>query len=376
MATTDLMIREDQTGFDAKQLAALTQLGVAGASNADLAVFFHYSRMTGLDPFLRQIYMIGRRVKEGDSWVTRQTIQTGIDGFRLISSRQDSGRSMSPVEWLRESDMIWVGAWSIKWGYPVAARVTLTKGNGAMFTAVANFDEYKQTVKGGTEPNSMWKTKPALMIGKCAEALVLRMAYPQSLSGLYTEDEMPAPEGEVVVEPLEERVIQPPSRVIESSPVGKTPSAAPSLRDTRSRRPRGSARAVVDGTPDGGEVEAGAYPPSPPTVETVDEATGEIVDAEIVGDEIGDPETLLEETGAVEMASEAQKKMMFALMGQIGLREREECIQFARDACGDQSLQSRNDLTMVQCAAVIDALQQTIAAIEKGDVFPETSKES
>ncbi|MDN6659578.1 MAG: recombinase RecT, partial [Acidipropionibacterium jensenii] len=75
---TDLTIAEDQIAFTTQQEAALRHAGV-NAPAADLAVFFHQCKRTGLDPFARQIYMIARQGK--------QTIQTGIDGFRLIARR-------------------------------------------------------------------------------------------------------------------------------------------------------------------------------------------------------------------------------------------------------------------------------------------------
>lgn len=86
--SNELTIQDNQDVFTQRQLAALAQIGVQGATPADLAVFLHQCQRTGLDPFNRQIYMINRRQKDQNgSYVLKQTIQVGIDGFRTIARR-------------------------------------------------------------------------------------------------------------------------------------------------------------------------------------------------------------------------------------------------------------------------------------------------
>lgn len=192
-ASTDLMIGETQTAFTPQQTAMLQHVGVEGANEADLNVFFHQCKRTGLDPFARQIYMIGRPSKnrKTDRWETKQTIQTGIDGYRLIGRRaaDRAGDSIKihPPQWAHP-DGGWRDVWIREWGNPVGARLTIERG-GEPFTATALFDEYKQTKRDGGL-TSMWAQRPAGQIAKCAEAAAWRMAFPQDLSGIYTDAEM------------------------------------------------------------------------------------------------------------------------------------------------------------------------------------------
>lgn len=189
--SSELTIAADQQGFTPHQVAALAQIGVQDASQGDLAVFFHQVQRTGLDPFARQIYMIGRRQKDFQgNWVTKQTIQTGIDGFRLIARRavDKTGETLSISEpYYATADGQWSNIWDSNVP-PVAAKVMVKRGQGE-FPAVAMFKEYAGTTSNG-QLNRMWASKPAIMIGKCAEALALRKAFPLDLSGLYTAEEM------------------------------------------------------------------------------------------------------------------------------------------------------------------------------------------
>lgn len=183
-----LALQENQDSFDEKQIAALSQMGLRDVDAGNLSVFLHYCQTTKLDPFARQIYMIGRRDTQNN--VTRYTIQTSIDGFRVIAKRSNKYRGQLPVEWCGPD-----GKWTDVWlaganNPPSAAKVQVLHADyDEPITAVAVFDSYCPMTRNG-ERMGLWKTMPEQMIAKCAEALALRKAFPNDLSGIYTEDEM------------------------------------------------------------------------------------------------------------------------------------------------------------------------------------------
>jgi len=168
-----LAVRADQQQWNEEQRAALAQIGVDKARPGDLAVFMHVAQRTGLDPFSKQIYMIERGGK--------QTIQTGIDGFRVIAQRHPQYAGQDEPEWCGD-DGVWRGIWTGT-KPPTAARVRVHRHDWNMpATGIAMFSEF-------TAGNSMWKGKPAHMLAKCAEALAMRKAFPNDLSGLMTPEE-------------------------------------------------------------------------------------------------------------------------------------------------------------------------------------------
>lgn len=160
-----------------------------------IAKFMHIAEKTGLDPMARQIYCIGRFGQDGLEW----SVQTGIDGFRVIAERSRQYAGQDEPEWLTASGE-WVPAFvkALHGDHPLAARVKVYRHDwDRPMVGIATWDEYAQTTRKG-ELTAMWKQRGPGQLAKCAEALALRKAFPQDLSGLYTDDEMQSQTFEVV----------------------------------------------------------------------------------------------------------------------------------------------------------------------------------
>lgn len=205
-----LLITADQERFNEMQVAALRQLGVEDAPQGDLDLFFHVCKRTNLDPFRKQIFMIGRNTKvtnyvpnaDGDGqrkverYVTKYTIQTGIKGYRKhareIANLMGVELSFDGPYWCGED-----GAWREVWPEtkaPTAAKFVVFR-DGVPYSAVVHYSEYVQTIdlyegsgnnrrKTGTQPNSMWDKMPRNQLAKCAEAAAYERAFPDDFDGL------------------------------------------------------------------------------------------------------------------------------------------------------------------------------------------------
>jgi phage recombination protein Bet len=185
--------------YSTEQRDVLRALMNAGdASDGDLDMLAQVAGRAGLDPFAKEIYLVGRRTKVGgykgepERWETVWSAQVGIEGFRKATHRFAAEKG-SPVKIEKpvfyHADGSQTPFWTKAMGeHPEACEVTIHVGDSEA-SAVCTWDEYVQTVKGGA-PNSMWRKMGPTMLRKCAEAAAHRMITPIT-SGLYIAEEMP-----------------------------------------------------------------------------------------------------------------------------------------------------------------------------------------
>ncbi len=159
-----------KSSFTEAQLDLIKNTVAKGATNDELKLFLYTAAKCGLDPLTRQIHF----VKRGN----QATIQTGIDGYRVVAERKGDLAGIDDAVYDSEDG-----------DKPKKATVTvyrMVNGQRVSFTASARWSEYAPQ---GTQA-FMWNKMPYLMLAKCAEALALRKAFPNDLSGIYTNEEM------------------------------------------------------------------------------------------------------------------------------------------------------------------------------------------
>jgi phage recombination protein Bet len=187
---------EAQSFFTTDQLQMIRTSFLSGASEQEAGVLLELARLRRLNPITRQIHFVKRwdGQKRCEVWAA----QVGIDGFRAIAERTGLYDGQDEAEF----------EYDAKGGLKLA-RVRVYRADWSRpAVGVAHYAEYVQLTKDG-KPTHMWGSKVHVMLGKCAEAIALRKAFPEDTSGLSSPEEMPEAEAPRTVAPPPPAVVAP-----------------------------------------------------------------------------------------------------------------------------------------------------------------------
>lgn len=171
-------IKNGQLILTPKHLDLIKTQIAKDATPAELELFLMMAYRTRLDPLMRQLYFI----KYGNN----VSYVTSIDGYRIIAHRTGDFAGVDfPI-----------------FEYDTSKKVThasitvykMVQGVKCGFSAKVKFTEYNSG-------KNQWAKMPETMIAKVAEAHALRKAFPNDLSGIYTQDEMDQAENKAQVKP-------------------------------------------------------------------------------------------------------------------------------------------------------------------------------
>lgn len=199
--------------FDSNMLALVKRTVAKDTTDDEFNVFIAMCRALRLDPLRKQAYAFVfkrpfKRGKNGELDRPEQrtlTLVTSITGFRTIADRTGNYRPDEDAPELHFDEAV-KGATNPLGLVKAVCRVwKFSHGGWHKSTAEAYWDEFAPIKEewaegedGKRRPNGkfvldtsgQWGKMPRLMLSKCAEAAVLRKAFPDELSNVHEEAEI------------------------------------------------------------------------------------------------------------------------------------------------------------------------------------------
>ena len=153
---------------------------------SEFKMFTELCKVRKLNPFLKEAYLIKYKAGQAasivvgkDAILKRAVLNPKYNGIKsgIIVTRDGVEIERRGTFKLPNENLVggWAEVYRKDWEFPVYQEV--------------NFDEYAGRTKTG-ELNSNWKTKPAVMITKVAEATALRKAFTDCMQGMYIAEEV------------------------------------------------------------------------------------------------------------------------------------------------------------------------------------------
>ena len=185
-SVTEFQVGNDKVTLSPSIVRNYLTNGNGTVTDQEVNYFVHLCRGQGLNPFLKEIYLIkfGQQpatfVVSKEAFLKRAEANSQYDGAEsgiIVLNKDGELIERKGGFFLKDSEQV-VGGWAKVYRkdrkYPSDVQVT--------------FEEYAGRTKDGNL-NSNWANRPATMIKKVALVQALREAFPNDLNNLYTEEE-------------------------------------------------------------------------------------------------------------------------------------------------------------------------------------------
>lgn len=168
--STNIIVKENAIAhreWTEDEIQLITDTVAKNATKDELKLFLYRCKKMGLDPLKPgQIYFVKYNQNQPG------TIVVGIDGFRSQAAK--TGKHTGTKRGVTRDDKgKCIGAWAevyrSDWQHPAHEEVSMQEYNTG---------------------KAQWTKMPETMIKKVAEAAALRMAFPDDLGGVYSQEEM------------------------------------------------------------------------------------------------------------------------------------------------------------------------------------------
>ena len=179
MQTKVLALWEDQNSLN-----EIRKAYAKNATDTEFQMLIEMGKSTALNPFLKELWL----VKYGTG---PAQIFIGRDGYRIAAQRQPD-YDYHLVDAVYSKDKFQMMNGEVQHQYQIGDRGLLigaycvVKRKSASRTMYVFVELKEYDLKQG-----LWKTKPATMIKKVAEAQAIRMAFQSTFAGSYAEEELP-----------------------------------------------------------------------------------------------------------------------------------------------------------------------------------------
>ena len=159
--------------------------GDGRVTDQEVAMFINLCRYQGLNPLIKDAYLI----KYGNQAATIVTSKDAIMK-RAMRNEKYAGHQAGVIVQTQSGTLDYrTGAFTLPGEVLVGGWArTYVKGFDVPIEVAVSFEEYAGRKKDGSL-NSMWASKPGVMIRKVALTASLREAFPEQLQGMYASEE-------------------------------------------------------------------------------------------------------------------------------------------------------------------------------------------